>query len=185
MPSIDVGFLQRLQEDYSNFPIFVETGTKDGDTTLALEPIFDHLYTIELSDYFYQRAVSRYSGNKITFIRGDSGVELGFLLPAIKQNTVFFLDGHWSSGNTGRGQKDCPLIEEIEHIGKTFTPAAIIIIDDFRLFGQSPKTGLNEDWSDISKAHILSILGNRISHLYHLESDCAADDRLIIHLKPM
>lgn len=90
----------------------------------------------------------------------------------------FFLDGHWSSGDTGRSSKDCPLDEEITHINHLFKHDAIIIIDDFRLFGYK----LDEDWSLINKDNLLNILKLRINKVYHLDSECAKDDRLIIHI---
>jgi hypothetical protein len=183
MPSVDIYFLQHLQESYKKYPVFVETGTNEGVSIRCVEPFFDKLFTIELSPHYYNLASSQYHGNKITFIQGDSSVELGTLLPTIKENTIFFLDGHYSSGNTAKGPKDCPLIEEIEHINNLFEPEAIIIVDDYRLFGRCPKTGLNEDWSDISKGELIRILGSRLTHVYHLDSDMAKDDRLIIHIK--
>jgi hypothetical protein len=183
MPSIDISFLQQLKDNYRHYPVFVETGTNEGVTTFCVEPFFDKIYTIELSPYFYQLASSRYSGNKIEFIQGDSSVELATFLPNIKQNTVFFLDGHYSSGITAKGPKDCPLVEEITHIYANFEPAAIIIIDDYRLFGKCPKTGMNEDWSAIHKNDLVHILGDRVTHVYHLDSDFAKDDRLIIHIR--
>jgi hypothetical protein len=106
------------------------------------------------------------------------------LLPTIDNKCIFFLDGHWSSGDTGRGEKDCPLNEEITHINNLFEHEAIIIIDDFRLFGLDSSSGkLNEDWSDINKDKLLHILNSRITQVYHLDSVCAKDDRLIIHIK--
>ena len=61
---------------------------------------------------------------------------------------------------------------------------AIIIIDDFRLFGvdkSNNKYGCQEDWSQISKDNLLSILQSRIHKVYHLDSECEKD-RLIIHI---
>ena len=54
----------------------------------------------------------------------------------------------------------------------------VIIIDDFRLFGLRK----NEDWSNINKDNLLSILKSRIEKVYHLDSKCASNDRLIIHI---
>jgi hypothetical protein len=113
---------------------------------------------------------------------GDSSIVLNEILPTIKGKSIIFLDGHWSGGDTGQSAKDCPLNEEITHINDLFQHEGIIIIDDFRLFGLSKETGLNENWSDINKETILNILQSRISKVYHLNSICSKDDRLIIHI---
>lgn len=183
MPSLDISFLKQLQDDYKNYPTFIETGTFNGNTTFALEPHFQTIYTIEFSEKYYNNTKSRYSGNTINFILGDSSIVFETLLPTIHEKTIFFLDGHWSSGDTGRSIKDCPLNEEITHINNLFQNDAIIIIDDFRLFGLSRITGLNEDWSNINKDNIINILATRITNVYHLDSTCAKNDRLIIHIK--
>jgi hypothetical protein len=182
MPSLDLEFLKNLKGDYNNYPIFIETGTLNGDTTFALEPYFQKLFTIEFSEKYYNNTKNRYSGNKINFILGDSSKVFQTLLPEITKNCIYFLDGHWSSGDTGKSDKDCPLIEEITSINNLFQNEAIIIIDDYRLFGLSKETGLNEDWSEISKEKIINILGNRVKNIYHLDSICSKDDRLIIHI---
>jgi hypothetical protein len=183
MPSLDNFFLKLLQDDYTKYNCFIETGTLNGDTTFSLEPYFNKLYTIEFSEQYYNRTKSRYSGNKINFILGDSAIVFESLLPNITDKCIFFLDGHWSSGDTGRSNKDCPLEEEINHINNLFTNDAIIIIDDFRLFGLDKSSGkLGEDWSKINKELLLNILKPRINKVYHLDSDHAKDDRLIIHI---
>jgi hypothetical protein len=182
MPSINLSFLKLLKTDINKFSIFVETGTYTGDTIFEMEKYFNELHTIELSDYYYQLTKNRYNGNKIKFYLGDSSKILTVLLPKLKEPTIFFLDGHWSSGNTAKGNKDCPLIEEINNINKYFLNDGIIIIDDCRLFGKSPKTGHNEDWSEISEETILNIIKNRISSYYYLDSEICKDDRLIIHI---
>jgi hypothetical protein len=100
--------------------------------------------------------------------------------------SIFFLDGHWSSGDTGKSKKDCPLIEEITHINNLHKNEAIIIIDDCRLFGKSPKTGdCNEDWSEINKDVLISILKPRIQKVYYLDSTSAKNDRMIIHINAL
>lgn len=182
MPNIDYIFLNTLQDDYMNYTYFIETGTLNGDTIFAVEPYFNKLYTIEYSEKYYNNTKNKYNGNKINFILGDSSIVFKTLLPEIDYNSIFFLDGHWSSGDTGRSEKDCPLIEEITNINILFKHKGIIIIDDFRLFGLSPQTGNNEDWSYISKDKILNILQNRIEKIYHLDSNYAKNDRLIIHI---
>jgi hypothetical protein len=183
MPPIDESFLNRLHDDYTKYHCLIETGTLNGDTIFNLEPYFDKLYTIEFSEKYYNNTKNRYNGNKINFILGDSSIELNSLLPTIKDKCIFFLDGHWSGGDTGHSAKDCPLDEEITHINNLFQNEAIIIIDDFRLFGLDKSSGkLGEDWSNINKEHLLNILQSRIHTVYHLDSTHAKDDRLIIHI---
>jgi hypothetical protein len=183
MPSLDNFFLSQLQDDYTKYPCFIETGTLNGDTTFALEPYFEKLYTIEFSEKYYTGTKNNYRGNKINFILGDSSIVFESLLPTISEKCVFFLDGHWSSGDTGHSNKDCPLEEEITHINNLFQNEAIIIVDDFRLFGLDSSSGkLSEDWSKITKDALLNILKLRINKVYHLDSSMAKDDRLIIHI---
>jgi hypothetical protein len=183
MPSLNKNFLNLLQDDYTKYNCFIETGTYNGGTIFSLEPYFNKLYTIEFSKKYYNNTKNKYNGNKIKFILGDSSIVFESLLPNITDKCIFFLDGHWSSADTGHSNKDCPLHEEITHINNLFTNVAIIIIDDFRLFGLDKSSGkLKEDWSKINKENLLNILQGRINNVYHLDSECAKDDRLIIHI---
>jgi hypothetical protein len=183
MPSLNKTFLDSLKDDYTKYPCFIETGTFNGDTIFALELFFTKLYTIEFSEKYYTNTKNKYNGDKIHFILGDSSIVFGTLLHNITEKTIFFLDGHWSGYDTGHSEKDCPLYEEITHINNLFRNEAIIIIDDFRLFGLNASSGkLSEDWSDINKETILNILQSRINKVYHLDSEAAVDDRLIIHI---
>ena len=185
MPSLSREFLQQLKATYTSYPCFIETGTLNGDTTFTMEPLFETLYTIEYSQHYYERTKSRYYGNKISFLHGDSSIVFEGLLPTISDRAIFFLDGHYSSGDTGQSVKDCPLIEEIQHINTLFRSEAIIIVDDVRLFGKSKATGCNEDWSDISRDKLLDILKGRTTDVYFLDSTCAKEDRMIIHIKAL
>lgn len=182
MPSINKEFLSKLQNDTTNYTCFIETGTYKGETIFELENYFEKLYTIEISNKFYNETKAKYNGNKIQFILGDSSYVFNDLLPIINDNTIFFLDGHWSCDDTGKGEKDCPLIEEIQIINNLFKNKAIVIIDDVRLFGLSPKKNYPVDWEDINVLKILEILKSRIISFYFLDSSCAPKDRLIIHI---
>jgi hypothetical protein len=179
MPSIDKNFLKLLKTDYKNYPIFVETGTYHGETIFEMDKYFKELHTIEIKKEFYNNTKSRYKGNKIHFYLGDSAIMLKKFVPILNEKTIFFLDGHWSAGNTGRGEKDCPLLEELNIINKNFKKEAIIIIDDYRDFGRK----WSADWSSITKNNVLSILKNRIIDHYHLPSKFHPEDRFIIKIK--
>lgn len=182
MPSLTIDFLNELLDDYTKYSCFIETGTYEGGTIFALEPYFDKLHTIEFSEKYYNNTKNEYNGCKINFILGDSSIVFESLLPTITDKSIFFLDGHWSVGDTGKSAKDCPLDEEITHIYNLFQNEAIIIIDDVRLFGLGSSSGLNEDWSKINKDNLLTILQSRINQVYHLDSTYAKNDRLIIHI---
>lgn len=182
MPTLTKEFLCLLQDDYTKYDIFIETGTYNGSTIFSMEPLFTKLYTIEISEKYYKNTKVKYNGNKINFLLGDSSTVLQYVLPTITEKCIIFLDGHWSGDDTGQGEKDCPLIEEVTLINKLCKTEAIIIIDDCRLFGKGPKNGYNEDWSDINTPKLVSILQNRISKTYHLDTEYDKDDRLIIHI---
>jgi len=170
-----------MKHHSTHFPYFVETGTLNADTTRAMVPFFKKVITIELSPEYYWRNVHMYAHHypTIQFVQGDSTVELVRILPVIDQPALFFLDGHWSSGDTARGSIDCPLVEELTAIMQHMRPACIIIVDDFRLFG----THLSENWTDITKEHLLSIVASRLVLEYHLPSSLNEHDRWVIELK--
>jgi hypothetical protein len=171
MPCLNKYFLNCLKDDYTKY------------TSFAIEPYFSKVYTIEFCELYYNNTKNRYIGNKINFILGDSSIVFETLLPTITDKCIFFLDGHHCGGDSGKSEKDCPLEEEITHINNLFQNDAIIIIDDFRLFGLDKSSGkLGEDWSKINKENLLTILNTRINKVYHLDSDYAKDDRLIIHI---
>lgn len=147
------------KDDYS---IFIESGTYLGDTILTVQPYFKSVYTIEISkkyfDQFDQRKEELQIENIINLF-GDSGKIIGQILMEISSddNCIFWLDGHWSSGDTGRGEKDCPLIEECSMIDKLYkSKKGIILIDDYHLFG----TNINEDWSGIIEDNVISCFDN-------------------------
>jgi hypothetical protein len=166
--------LELSKKDKYDYEYFVETGTYMGETILRHMDDFKKSYTIELSESLYSNFNKKdYDRNKLKSILGDSSKKLKEVIDELQGNTIFFLDGHFSSCGTAKGDKDVPLYEEIKSINDNFKYESIIIIDDLRLFGSN----VTEDWSDITKEKILDILNDRIDS--HLE----VGDRLIVKIK--
>lgn len=119
--------------------VLIETGTYYGDMIYELKDKFDQIYSIELSDVLYENAKNRFKEYKhIKLIHGNSGIELEYLLQKIRQPVLFWLDSHYSYGETARGSSDTPLLEELDHILNAMDFGHIIIIDDARFFGTDP-----------------------------------------------
>ncbi len=184
MPSINYNFINELtKNELISFKTFVESGTYQGDTIFEMEKYFNQLHTIEINEKFYNNVKNKYYGNKINFYLGASEYRLAEICNLLKDNTIFFLDGHWSANDTGRGEKDCPLVEELNIINELFKFDGIIIVDDVRLFGKGPNKG-NEicNWEDINVNNLLSIVEKRTNKYYFMPSNLYEKDRLIIHI---
>ena len=186
MPSLNINWLKdNLKNDNieKDYPVFIETGTLYGNTIIPLEKYFTELHTIEIKKELFDHVKKTYNNSKINFHLGDSGEMLAKICPDIKLNTIFFLDGHWSSNNTGKGDKDVPLYEELKCIMEYLKHKCIIIIDDCFLFGKGPNKGdCNENWEDINTPNILKLVNPRIEKFYFGDSDSNKNDRLVIFL---
>ena len=159
--------------------IFVETGTFMGDTVNNVKDLFERVYSIELNKRYADVAIERFKNSKnVTIFQGDSSDVLNILTKMLTKPTFFWLDGHWSGGDTARGKKDCPLLEEIDAIVNYCNVACTIVIDDARLFGSKN----NEDWLDITHENILSHVGSRLHSFKYFPSAVSPNDRLVIHL---
>lgn len=183
MASLNVNKLQFivsscLGQDITNYNVFIETGTLIADTVINLRSQFNSLYSIELSPYYYNYSKERLLKEGIDNVDlkfGDSVKVLPELIKTISsEGIIFFLDGHWSSGDTAKGEKDCPLIEECYAIDNLCKQSnVILLIDDYRLF----ETNINEDWSQISLKSIEDCFKN-----YKIVSQTVYDDVLGLYL---
>lgn len=115
--------------------IFVETGTYMGDTVDSLKYFFKKLYTVEMNKKLYINAAKYFKGyRKIEVIRGDSGIILPKILKNIHEPSLFWLDAHYCGEGTARGNKDTPIMKEINYLIKVQKYCHIVLIDDARLF---------------------------------------------------
>lgn len=126
-----------IKDTYMSRPditCFIETGTCKGDTIEYVKNDFKKIYSIELSKTFTEEAIFRFQNDShVKIIPGDSAIELPKLLQNISEPCFFWLDGHYSYGDTAKGDKESPILEEIKPI-LTSPHNHIILIDDARLF---------------------------------------------------
>ena len=108
---------------------------------------------------------------------GDSSKIIPTILKKINKNKkcIFWLDGHWSSGDSAKGNKDCPLIDECLGINEFYSAnEAIILIDDFRLFGVKG----DQDWTDITLDSIKKCFTK-----FKIKNEIIFDDCLMLRIK--
>jgi hypothetical protein len=114
---------------------FVETGTYLGGTTYAMRNVFEKIVTIEVEKNLYKKAKMRFEPyENITVLNGDSGELLPIILPLLDDRCLFWLDGHYSAGITGKGDLDSPIIAELQCILSDKVKDHVILIDDARDF---------------------------------------------------
>jgi hypothetical protein len=119
--------------------ILVESGTYFGDMVAAMKRDFARIYSIELGRQLHEEAVARFREQpNVTLIHGDSGQAIKEVLAQLDEPALFWLDGHFSSGVTARGNQDTPVREELDAIFAARELRHVILIDDARHFGLEP-----------------------------------------------
>jgi hypothetical protein len=126
---------------------WLETGTNFGQTTAILAKSSPFVVTLEPMVELYETASVRLKHHSnVEVIHASS--EDGFA-PAVERlgdRVNFWLDGHYSSGNTFRGSSATPIKHELGVISRFVQQGGnvAVFIDDVRLF-----VG---DWADDSSA---------------------------------
>ena len=155
---------------------FIETGSYYGDgIQLALESGFQKVYSIELSLDLYNHCKNRFDKNEnVEIILGDSTYKLKEILEKNPDSKfTYWLDGHYSGGVTAKGDKECPLREELESILSRDVEGELIYVDDMRHYKNHPDINLN-DILDLLKKY-------KPNAKYRFEeSDLDPEDQMII-----
>jgi len=122
----------KVLKDITQSEVFIETGTYLGETTQAMAAVFGEVVSIELSEELYASAVKKFSfDKKVTLLQGDSSKKIKEAINiAGNQNTIIWLDAHWSGGNTARASSNTPILGEIGQIKGTAASNTVILIDD-------------------------------------------------------
>ncbi len=155
----------QYKEKYKS-DILVETGTFLGATAAALKEYFKNIYTIELQEDLAKKCIERFKDeSSIEVFQGDSSVLLKEILPKLNSNTLFWLDAHYSTEffvgtdfiKTAKGEKETPIIEELEIILSGGLKNNIILIDDARCFnGENDYPKLNGLKEYLNKKGVLN-----------------------------
>jgi hypothetical protein len=189
MPNLNItklnSVVDELNLDPDNFNVFIETGTCDGNTIKNVQPYFENVYTIEIKEDLYKKFNENNLYENVKSYLGDSVKIIPEILSSLtsSQQVVFWLDAHKSGKRTGKNDKDVPLYEEIENINEYYqSNEALILIDDFRLFGKidvsKTDSSYSVDWSDINEDNILKKISN-----FNIENYYVYDDMLVIYIK--
>jgi hypothetical protein len=126
--------IQEYQKKYQ-YDVLIETGTFMGDMVEAQKRKFRKIFSIELGVDLFNKATKRFKNdNNVTIVQGDSGKVLYKILLTINEPAIFWLDGHYSSGITAKGEKDCPIFEELNAIFNNNKFKHILLIDDASSF---------------------------------------------------
>lgn len=126
---------------------FVETGTFRGDTALFASRHFPSVITLEGSPVLYERArIQLARCPNVQCIRGDSREQLSRIATQLQRPVLYWLDAHWSGGETFGQTAECPLLAELSAIySSKCTP--YVVIDDARFFVSLPPLPLDlRDW---------------------------------------
>jgi len=115
--------LIRSIQEFGNIKNFIETGSYEGETASWASNYFERVLSIEADFTLYNNLRSR---DNLKFILGDSSKILSDYL---QNNTLLYLDAHYSGGNTFQS---FPLISEIQQVNNSGFKDIVIIIDDAR-----------------------------------------------------
>ncbi|MEG4998382.1 FkbM family methyltransferase [Microcoleus sp. B4-D4] len=162
-PPIEI--ISQLKEAYG-INNFIETGTYQGHTAYWASQVFEQVFTIEYSQDLYQKVTEKYGHiTNIEFLYGDSRNLIDNTVSQLESLSLFWLDAHWSGGQTYGEIDECPLLAEIAIINRSDCEH-FIFIDDARLFlSPPPPPHSPQHWPDISAVLNLLNSGKNSRHI--------------------
>lgn len=172
-----------LNVNVEDYPSFIETGTYAGGTCLEVIGLFSNLYTIEITQHYYDIAKKNFedhAASSITQILGDSYTQLPKILDSIDSNVFVWLDAHVSGdAGLGLGFTPGPVLEECRSLNdycRKKKKKAVIVIDDYRLFGTSGDAG---SWNGVTRENILHRFADTLNENLGVH---IKDDSLYFHI---
>jgi len=117
--------------------VLVETGTYYAETVRGLRNDFRQIYSIELDERLYDLAVSRCKRQaNAVLLQGDSSQRILDVISRLSDPALFWLDAHYSGGETARGDLDTPIHAELIAVLGDGRPH-VVLVDDMREFVNS------------------------------------------------
>lgn len=118
--------------------VFIEGGTYHGDTACWAAEHFATIHTIEADPNLHLRFTRDAPfPHNITAHLGSTTDVLPHIVSGLDGPAIFWLDSHWSAGDTYGAANECPLIEEIGIIYRSPIDH-VIFIDDASFFFRPP-----------------------------------------------
>ena len=116
----------------------IETGTYRGKMIIAMRKRFNHITSVELDQTLAENARKLFiNDNHVTILQGNSADVLSSTIRDIEYPVLFWLDGHYSGGETANSIKETPIMEELEIIFSHPISNHVILIDDALCFNGS------------------------------------------------
>lgn len=161
-------FLREIQSLFS-IDTFIETGTYLGHTTKIASEIFNQVHSIELSEELFEKAQLNLGFiQNITLYKGDSAKKISEMIDNSSGKLLFWLDGHYSGGETAKGDSSTAILSELEIIRQKGKPGSVILVDDLRFFDESLDfTGDNQHLNDYPGLRELISAGRNINKNYN------------------
>lgn len=159
--------LNKVNKTSNDFDLFIETGSYVGETINEVKSEFNRVISIEITEKYSDMCKKRFANfSNVEIIKGDSVIELYKLIDKNKNKIIlFFLDAHCSAGDTGKNDKDVPLIEELKIINENYENSGLLIIDDADLFEHVyPEL----TWAGINEINVLNTLVGRACDYFYL-----------------
>lgn len=149
--------LRLLQSFSSPEHVWIETGTYMGFTTRGLSEASKFVHSLEPSPMWFEKSSLRLADLKNVALHNLTS-EQGFgpILSSLldEQNVNFWLDGHYSEGDTFMGGTPSPIKSELAAISATKDLSRFtILVDDFRRFGMEPGYPDKDYLVQFSKKH--------------------------------
>lgn len=142
-PAPSFAKLATLQRHAPRGATWIESGTFRGRTAQFLASSAEisaaKVITIEPSQKYFEIASRRLSGwESVEVVHGQSVDVLPGVLSSLTGDICFWLDGHYSAGDTFKGECDTPVLAELEIILKhcSRNRRMAVFVDDVRLFAE-------------------------------------------------